>query len=109
MWEALSVQTYATCGDGLGKFVKVLLKSPPTLTEDNMNNNNYFIAKGGGSPQARWAEECCKGGDCPVCNPPVPEPCECKFCKGEGWYYVQDGEDDVVKEPCDCKEVDNGC
>jgi len=21
------------------------------------------------SPQARWAKECCKGGDCPICNP----------------------------------------
>jgi hypothetical protein len=21
------------------------------------------------SSQARWARECCKGGNCPVCNP----------------------------------------
>jgi len=21
------------------------------------------------SDQARWAQECCKGGNCPVCNP----------------------------------------
>ena len=24
------------------------------------------------SDQARWARECCQGGDCPICN---PQPC----------------------------------
>ena len=23
------------------------------------------------SDQARWAKQCCRKGDCPVCNPPI--------------------------------------
>ena len=33
-----------------------------------MDRNDDVIARGGGSDQARWAECCCRGGDCPVCN-----------------------------------------
>jgi len=38
-----------------------------------LEDNADVIARGGGSPQARWADQCCKGGDCPVCNPPEEE------------------------------------
>ena len=38
-----------------------------------LEDNASVIASGGGSPQARWSDQCCKGGDCPVCNPPEEE------------------------------------
>ena len=41
------------------------MHEPKEVDEDNAD----VIARGGGSPQARWADQCCKGGDCPVCNP----------------------------------------
>ena len=25
------------------------------------------------SSQAMWAKECCKGGNCPICNPPIED------------------------------------
>jgi hypothetical protein len=31
--------------------------------------NDEVIRRGHGSPQARWPEECCSNGDCPICNP----------------------------------------
>ncbi len=34
-----------------------------------MPTNDEVIASGGGSPQARSTDECCKGGSCPICNP----------------------------------------
>jgi len=54
-------------------------------------DNHEVIAKGGGSPQARWADECNPKGDCPYCN-------------GKGWYWVPNGPDDSDKEPCECQE-----
>ena len=36
---------------------------------DNWQRNLEVIARGGGSDQARAARECCRGGNCPVCNP----------------------------------------
>ena len=34
------------------------------------------------SDQARWATECCKGGNCPVCNPGPEEEEQvlCSYC-----------------------------
>ena len=26
---------------------------------------------------------------------------ECRYCVGRGWYWVQNGPDDVEKEPCE--------
>lgn len=45
-------------------------------------SNDDVIRRGGGSPQARWASECCRDGSCPVCNPPKddPIPIPCKAC-----------------------------
>ena len=68
-------------------------------------SNDDVIARGGGSPQARWDKECCKGGDCPVCNPAPsdehPDP-DCERCKGEGYYSVPNGPDDFDHEICEC-------
>lgn len=47
------------------------------------------------SDQARWAEECCKGGNCPICN-------------GRGYRLVENGPDDTDKEICECEEEENG-
>lgn len=33
----------------------------------------------------------------------VPDP-NCKRCKGDGWFWVQNGPDDIDKEPCDCEQ-----
>ena len=33
----------------------------------------------------------------------------CRRCKGKGWYWVQDGEDDVDRELCDCQEGEMFC
>ena len=26
----------------------------------------------------------------------------CEYCNGKGWFYVQNGPDDVDKDPCFC-------
>ena len=30
----------------------------------------------------------------------------CEYCEGKGWFYVQNGPDDVDKDPCFCVTVD---
>ena len=30
----------------------------------------------------------------------------CEYCKGKGWYWVQNGPDYCEKEPCDCLDFD---
>ena len=33
------------------------------------------------SQQAQWARECCKDGNCPICNPPEEEECDYDGCQ----------------------------